>query len=128
MKTIQLTNTDDEFYPRMGPFLANRTVIKAIGYPLYDDDGKVWHLALDDGLVVGFCYAWQRPSKLDVGSFYAMHEHAAAALAKSVIAHMQPGTAVIVTKSETVVRGAKKAGFKGRLPKGKFTHLEHTKA
>jgi len=131
MKTITLTNQDAGFYQRMGPFLANRAVIKAIGYALYDDDGKTWHIALKDDHVTGFCYTWQKPSKLDVGSFYVVGadaEAAAAALCKSIIQHMTAGTAVITTRIEAVCRGAKKAGFKGKLPKGEFTNLDFTKA
>lgn len=131
MKTITLTNQDAGFYQRMGPFLASRAVIKAIGYSIYDDDGKTWHLALNNDAVIGFCYTWPRPSKLDVGSFYVAGddaEAAATALCKSIIHHMTAGTSVITTRIEAVCRGAKKAGFKGKLPKGEFTNLDFTKA
>lgn len=92
--------------------------------------GKTWHLAMKDNTVVGFCYTWPKPSKLDVGSFYVVgdDEAAAEAIAKSIIAHMQPGTAIITTRLDAVCRGAKKAGFKGKLAKGEFTTLEFTKS
>jgi len=131
MKPLILTNQAADFYQRMGPFLGNRAVIKAIGYALYDDAGKHWHLVMDGEVVKGFCYTWPRGSKLDVGSFYpgvaTDAEAVAHLLAKSIISHMQPGKAVITTRIAAAVSGAKKAGFKGKLPKNGFTHLEFTK-
>jgi len=51
---VRLTNTDPEFYPLLGPFLAQRTVIAELGAPPYDDPGKVWFIALDGEQVMGF--------------------------------------------------------------------------
>lgn len=51
-----LTNTDRAFYTTVGPFLAKRDVVKAVGGPLWDDDTKTW-LVLKDSRrkVMGFC-------------------------------------------------------------------------
>jgi GNAT superfamily N-acetyltransferase len=41
----------------MGPYLARREIIKALDEPLYDDDGKVWYVAVskaDNNKVLGF--------------------------------------------------------------------------
>lgn len=57
----RLTNRSRSFYRLMGPFLARREVIAEIGGPIWDDDDKVWFIALVDGAVIGFCAA--RPGR-----------------------------------------------------------------
>lgn len=55
MQLIQLTNTDPDFYPSIGPFLANRAVHKALGGIPWDDDTKTWIAARTTaGTVAGF--------------------------------------------------------------------------
>lgn len=49
-----LTNADPRFYPLLGPYLSRREIIKELGCPIYDEDGKVWFVALDGEQVVGF--------------------------------------------------------------------------
>lgn len=50
----QLTNRDSDFYTLMGPYLSRRAIVKEIGYPIWDDDDKVWFVALKDRGLVGF--------------------------------------------------------------------------
>lgn len=54
-RIICLTNTDAEFYPLVGPFLSNRAVVRELGFPVWDDPGKTWFVAVDAvGKVLGF--------------------------------------------------------------------------
>jgi GNAT superfamily N-acetyltransferase len=50
-----LTNADPDFYPLMGPFLSRRDIVNALSGPVWDDDGKVWLVAVEGDRVVGFC-------------------------------------------------------------------------
>ena len=50
----ELTNTDAEFYPTLGPFLANPAVHKAIGGVPWDEPTKTWIVAERDGQAAGF--------------------------------------------------------------------------
>jgi hypothetical protein len=54
VSTSVLTNQDADFYLLIGPFLARRQVVKAVGGPIWDDDGKRWIVAIDGDAVVGF--------------------------------------------------------------------------
>ncbi len=54
VRVVTLTNADPEFYPLLGPFFAQRSVIAELGAPPYDDPGKLWFIALEDDQVVGF--------------------------------------------------------------------------
>jgi ribosomal protein S18 acetylase RimI-like enzyme len=49
-----LTNADPRFYPTLGPYLARRDIVQALGGPLYDDPGKLWFVLEDDGRLAGF--------------------------------------------------------------------------
>ncbi|WP_280381419.1 hypothetical protein [Nocardia wallacei] len=44
---LTLTNTDQRFYPLVGPLLANHEVHKQIGGVPWDDDGKTWIILTD---------------------------------------------------------------------------------
>jgi GNAT superfamily N-acetyltransferase len=45
----ELTNESPEFYPLLGPLLANREVVAELGAPVWDDAGKVWFVARAKG-------------------------------------------------------------------------------
>lgn len=49
-----LTNEDPRFYALLGPYLARREIVAELGFPVYDDPGKVWFVALDGEAVAGF--------------------------------------------------------------------------
>lgn len=50
----ELTNTDDDFYPLLGPLLSRREIVAELGSPVWDEDGKVWQVAVtDSGDVLG---------------------------------------------------------------------------
>lgn len=42
---LELTNTDAEFYPLVGPFLSRREVVRQVGGTVWDDDAKTWIVA-----------------------------------------------------------------------------------
>lgn len=48
------TNQDKDFYSVMGRFLAKRSIVRELGEPLYDDDGKLWFVSFDGENVQGF--------------------------------------------------------------------------
>jgi len=71
-----MTNREPGFYPLLGPFLARREVVQEIGGPIWDDDGKIWFVALDeDGLVAGFCAARDMGRYVSFTSDYVLPEH-----------------------------------------------------
>jgi len=50
----QLPRDHPDFYRLMGPTFGSRAVAKALGGPLYDDPGLVWHLAIRGEELAGF--------------------------------------------------------------------------
>lgn len=54
-KLIELTNTNPDFYPTLGPYLANRDVHKFVGDTIWDDNNKTWLISQDVNGVCGFC-------------------------------------------------------------------------
>lgn len=67
---IVVTNTDRRFYPLLGPFLANRDVVKAVGGPIWDDDAKTWLVIVKDRQVLGFVAVASRGNQTVVESLY----------------------------------------------------------
>lgn len=69
---VELTNTDKRFYLTLGPFLANRDVVKQVGGPIWDDDTKTWLVAVDKRTkkVLGFVAVAARGARVIVESLY----------------------------------------------------------
>ena len=42
LKTRYINNTCVGFYQYMGPHLSRRDIVKELGFPVWDDDGKHW--------------------------------------------------------------------------------------
>jgi len=115
----RMTNRDDVFYQLMGPYLARREVEKEIGFPIYDEDGKEWFVAIDDGAVVGFCYRF----KGHIGSCYVVEERRRQGLFRQLLkAAMKDatGTIAIRTKSEIMKALLEKEGFASVGNRGSF--------
>jgi hypothetical protein len=71
----RLTNTDRSFYPTLGPFLSRRAIVKEIGGPIWDDDGKTWWAALAGREVAGFAAARDLGSHVVFQSAYTRAEY-----------------------------------------------------
>ncbi|MCE7081135.1 hypothetical protein [Streptomyces sp. ST2-7A] len=49
-----LTDTHPDFYPTLGPYLANRDVHHEIGGPIWDEPTKTWIIARTGTTITGF--------------------------------------------------------------------------
>jgi len=67
-----MTNRDRRFYPLLGPFLARRAVIAAIGAPPYDDAQKTWCIARCEQGVLGFVGLRVKTSTANIVSLYVL--------------------------------------------------------
>jgi N-acetylglutamate synthase-like GNAT family acetyltransferase len=81
-----MANKSPRFYGIMGPYLSRRKIVSEVGNFLWDDDDKLWFVALDDGDdVAGFaglrilsdslaelCSAWVRPDCRGRGIYSAL--------------------------------------------------------
>ncbi|WP_028478785.1 GNAT family N-acetyltransferase [Nocardia sp. CNY236] len=71
-----LTNADPEFYPIIGPYLANRAVTKQLGDTPHDDPGKTWIIAHHRNTVAGFIVHFARKDgTVHAESCYVAPEH-----------------------------------------------------
>ena len=71
MELVELTNTDRRFYTTLGPYLANRDVIKSVGGPIWDDDTKTWLVLRDKRHgVLGFVAVATHGNRTTVESLY----------------------------------------------------------
>lgn len=48
-----MTNRQGGFYELLGPILSRREVVKELGGPIWDDDGKTWSIAISQSKIVG---------------------------------------------------------------------------
>lgn len=73
----EISRLRPDFYSLMGLFFGSRQVAKEVGINIYDDAGKRWFVAIENGKVIGFaslkgrlvsdCYVV--PSKRNAGVF-----------------------------------------------------------
>lgn len=50
-----MANDDPRFYPLIGPFLSRREIVAELGFPVWDEEGKTWFVAIENGSAIGFC-------------------------------------------------------------------------
>lgn len=106
IRIVTITNTDPRFYPLLGPYLSRRAIVRELGFPVYDDDGKLWFVALDGEQVAGFvglriehgravfCSDYVRPEYRQQGIYsHLMAERIAFATGKA------PTATAVVTKA-----------------------------
>jgi ribosomal protein S18 acetylase RimI-like enzyme len=70
MTIRQLRNQDADFYLTLGPFLSRRAIVKEQGAPIWDDDAKIWFMAEDKGVVLGFAALIVRGTRAEITSLY----------------------------------------------------------
>lgn len=127
-----LTNTDLRFYPLLGPYLARRDLVTALGGPLYDDPGKHWWVAFEGEAMMGFGAVVVQGRAAHFCSDYVLPEYRRQGLHARLIAerltwshdHARRATA---TATIAGAFGYRQAGFtetrKGR-PMKHFVNLE----
>lgn len=130
MTTLRITNTHPHFYQLLGPFLARRDVVAAVGGPVWDDEGKVWSVALDAaGVVAGFIGVTVKGEVATVCSGYVPAARAdAAEVWAAILADALDG----ITGRAAVARATvgdelgafRKAGFKKARDTGRFAVVE----
>jgi len=123
----RLTNTAEDFYSTMGPFLSRREVVAELGSPVWDDDGKQWLIARTSEDVFGFVSVQPFAKTVWVRSFYvvpdARQEAIGAALIQRVL-DLWPATPLKATATEASVNLVAAYGFHPTRSKGAFTTME----
>lgn len=123
-----LTNADPDFYPLMGPYLSRRSIVDAIGGPVWDDDGKTWAVAIVDGKVAGFCGLTVTGRKAVACSAYVPSDERetwAELLATITSEARKVADTVTATVAGELV-AFKRAGFKPGATRGRFTVVTKT--
>ena len=67
---VKITNEHPKFYQYMGKFFGSRTIERKINERIYDYNGKVWYICIEDGKVMSFVSV----SKNIIKNIYAVKE------------------------------------------------------
>lgn len=67
---VKITNEHPKFYQYMGKFFGSRLIERQINDRIYDDNGKVWYIYLEEEKVVAFVSI----SKNVIKNIYAVKE------------------------------------------------------
>lgn len=51
---VKMTNRDADFYQYMGKFFGSRLIQKQTNDRIYDDNGKVWYIYIEENKVMAF--------------------------------------------------------------------------
>ncbi len=116
IRVVTLTNQDLQFYPLLGPFLARRDIVMALGGPLYDDPGKLWFVAEDEGTLLGFGAVIINGDEAHFCSDYVLPEHRRRGLHGRLVTERLEhiaGRAKLATATATIAGSFayRKAGF-----------------
>ncbi len=113
-------NTDPDFYPLVGAFLAKRDVTKDLGAPVWDDPGKVWYIAIADQDAIGMVAYWGKT----VCSFWVAPRVRGFSVGYVLLRHLMADVPIdqtvttIATKDSEMLFEA--VGFTRGRPRGKY--------
>ena len=122
-----MTHSDPHFYQILGPYLAQRSIAKELGGPIRDDDGKVWVVALDQGVVQGFCAYYLRRETAVLCSAYVRPAYRKQGLYQTLFRHRL--TAIGPRRMVSTVTGAsvstfRRFGFQEVRRRGRYTLMQ----
>jgi len=107
-----MTNRDRRFYPLLGPFLARRAVIRAIGAPPYDEAQKIWCIAHCEQGVLGFVGLRVKISTAHIVSLYVLPRYRRSSIGTHLLERCcREAMAAECTTMTAVVRKASVALF-----------------
>jgi L-amino acid N-acyltransferase YncA len=118
----ELTNQSPDFYLLVGPLLSRREVVAELGGPVWDDDEKIWQVAVSEsGEVLGMvaarggeiCSYYVTPGSRGLSVGYAL-------LNRMMTRHV--GTSCRATATDASLPLFQQAGFKETGTRGRF-HL-----
>lgn len=126
LEIVSMMNKHPDFYRLVGPFLARREIAKEIGTPyepFWDEDEKIWFLALHNKQVIGlatmlpksygflFCEAYVLPAYRKQG----IHTQ----LIDARIAHCPHGSTIQVLACATSIKQYEQRDFTVKRQRGK---------
>lgn len=127
LRVLELTNQDERFYPLMGPFLSRREIVKELGSPVWDDDGKRWFLAMQGKRVVGFAALRKVGQHQSLVSAYVLPEARKSGAYRALLEariRAAGGAPLKAIATASAVPALRKAGLKSTGKRGSFTIME----
>lgn len=125
-EVVTLTNADERFYPLLGPFLARREVVREIGAPLWDEDGKAWVVITDGGQVAAFGGVVNGKGHVRFTGDYVVPRYRKKGLHRRLIAERlkaTEGTPAIAVCSPAGLPAYLAEGFKPARERGRYTEV-----
>jgi GNAT superfamily N-acetyltransferase len=130
VKVIGLTNADPRFYTLVGPFLARKEVVREVGGPLWDEDGKAWVIITDDdGNVAGFGAIVNAKGHVRFTSDYVIPARRRQGLHRRLIRERlkaTEGTPAVAVCTGDGLRAYLAEGFTPARERGRFTEVRRT--
>jgi len=127
VKVIAMTNADPRFYRLLGPFLSRREVVRDVGAPVWDDDGKAWVVITDDdGHVAGFGAIVSQHGHNRFTSDYVLPAHRGNGLHRTLIRErlkVTEGTPAMAIATREGLRAYLAEGFAPVRERGRFTEV-----
>lgn len=121
-----VSRKDAEFYSLLGPFFGSRQAARELGMPIYDDDNRLWVVAIAEGQPVGCASlevrgrkgllksAWVRPEYRGRGIYTALVEERLQLAADSQLAEL------VATCTDAGARMLARYGFQESGRRGKY--------
>jgi GNAT superfamily N-acetyltransferase len=127
-----MTNREQDFYSVMGPYLSRREIVKELGFPVWDEDNKIWFAVFSGEKLVGFSALRIKKDNAVLCSAYVLPEHRRNGIytfmIRTRVAYAEKnGFARLVTTATEASRNTLvKCGFEPLHQKGQYTKMERS--
>lgn len=122
----QLTREDRDFYGILGWFFGSRLVARDLGMPVFDDDNRVWVVAMHEGRPVACSSIEIKGSRAAIKSAWVRPEHRSNGiysrmlLERLKIAEKASVKVITATATEASRKALVKCGFENAGMRGKY--------
>jgi len=129
LRVIQITNNHPDFYPLVGPFLSRRAIVREIGGTIWDDDGKIWHIAAREDMAVAVSAIQINQQQATLKSAYVVPDARRQGIYQRLLQARldyarQIGVQCVVTTANSAARSLlERAGFRVQKTKGGFCSM-----
>jgi len=128
----RLTNQHPNFYFYVGPLLSRRAIVKQLGSPVWDDDGKIWVIAHIASLseAVSISAITVKGTKAYLSSAYVIPAFRKQGIylhlldRRISVAREHRAHTITAVATEMSLHGLQSRGFAVRSRKGRFYRME----
>ena len=120
----------DKFYSLLGPYFADRKIIKELDNQLYNDKNFVWFLCMENDVLKGFLSIEPKKDHNYIDNFYVLPEYRSSGIGKllldKAVEYCEGWETRAITRNETAFNLFSQHNFISYRKNGRYYYLKRS--